>query len=279
MKNKQELITNIFEGKEIRSIWNAEEEDYYYSVVDVINALAKPKDPSDYWTTLKRRLIKEEGSELPTNCRKLKMRAQDGKMRETDTLDTEGIFRLIESVSSPKAEPFKLWLAKLGRQKVDEAFDPSVGIDRMLDYYLNKGYDLGWIKDRVNAIIDRKKLTMTWKSHGIDEASEYAILTNEIYKTWSGMTASEYKSYKGIRKESLRDNMSDLEILLTNIGEVATRELTNTHHPIGLEQNKLISEVGGSIANNTRKDLETKLGKRVINQDNSLNIKYIENGK
>ena len=207
------------------------------------------------------------------------MKAKDGKMRETDTLDTEGILRLIESIPSSKAEPFKLWLASLGKREIDSVFDPSVGIDKMLDYYLNKGYDLGWIQDRVNAIIDRKKLTMTWKSHGIDEASEYAILTNEIYKTWSGMTASEYKSYKGIRKESLRDNMSDLEILLTNIGEVATRELTNTHHPIGLEQNKLISEVGGSIANNTRKDLETKLGKKVINQDNSLNIKYIENGK
>ena len=280
MTNKLELITNLFEGKEIRSVWNVEEEDYYFSVVDVISVLTDNEynKSRNYWKWLKSKLI-EEGSELVSNTNQLKMKAKDGKMRETDTLDTEGILRLIESIPSSKAEPFKLWLASLGKREIDSVFDPSVGIDKMLDYYLNKGYDLGWIQDRVNAIIDRKKLTMTWKSHGIDEASEYAILTNEIYKTWSGMTASEYKSYKGIRKESLRDNMSDLEILLTNIGEVATRELTNTHHPIGLEQNKLISEVGGSITNNTRKDLETKLGKKVINQDNSLNIKYIENGK
>ena len=274
MKEKLEMISNLFEGKEIRSIWDSEKEDYYFSVVDVINVLAEPKDPSDYWTTLKRRLLKEEKSQLPTNCRSLKMKAQDGKMRLTDTLDTEGILRLIESVPSPKAEPFKLWLAHLGKREIDSIYDPSIGIEKMIDYYQNKGYSMDWIVDRINSIITRKKLTNTWEEHGVESNSEYAILTNEIYKQWSGMTASEYKNFKGLRKESLRDNMSDIEILLTHVGEVATRELTNTHHPIGLAQNKLISEVGGSVANNTKKDLEKKLGKKVISDGNKLIDKY-----
>lgn len=264
MKDKLEMISNLFEGKEIRSVWDSDKEDYYFSVVDVINALAEPKDPSDYWTTLKRRLIKEEKSQLPTNCRSLKLRARDGKMRETDTLDTEGILRLIESVPSSKAEPFKLWLAHLGKREIDSIYDPSIGIEKMIDYYQNKGYSMDWIIDRINSIITRKKLTNVWKEHGVESNNEYAILTNEIYREWSGMTASEYKKFKGIRKESLRDNMSDIEILLTHVGEVATRELTNTHNPIGLEQNKLISEVGGGIAKNTRKDLENKLGRNII---------------
>ena len=180
--NKLQTISNLFEDKEIRSIWDKDKEDYYFSVVDVINALAEPKDPSDYWTTLKRRLIKDEGSELPTNCRKLKMKAHDGKLRETDTLDTEGIFRLIESVPSPKAEPFKIWLAKLGRQKVDEVFDPSKGIDEMIDLYLKKDYSLEWIEARIKAILDRKKLTKVWNDNGVKDGNEYAILTNAIYK-------------------------------------------------------------------------------------------------
>ncbi|MBQ6323202.1 MAG: Bro-N domain-containing protein [Bacilli bacterium] len=273
MKNKQELISNLFEEKEIRSIWDSEKEDYYFSVVDVIEVLTESVDASHYWRTLKSRMIKE-GNETVTKCDTFKLKAKDGKMRNTDMLNTEGVLRLIESVPSSKAEPFKMWLASLGKREIDSAFDPSVGIDKMIDYYLNKGYSLSWIKDRIDAIIDRKKLTNTWKNHGIEEASEYAILTNEIYKTWSGMTAREYKQLKGIRKESLRDNMSDLEKLLTNIGEVATRELTNTHHPMGLEQNKLISEVGGSVANNTRKDLEKKLGKKVVSSRNKLINRY-----
>ena len=273
MKNKQELISNLFEEKEIRSIWDSEKEDYYFSVVDVIEVLTESVVASHYWRTLKSRMIKE-GNETVTKCDTFKLKAKDGKMRNTDMLNTEGVLRLIESVPSSKAEPFKMWLASLGKREIDSAFDPSVGIDKMIDYYLNKGYSLSWIKDRIDAIIDRKKLTNTWKNHGIEEASEYAILTNEIYKTWSGMTAREYKQLKGIRKESLRDNMSDLEKLLTNIGEVATRELTNTHHPMGLEQNKLISEVGGSVANNTRKDLEKKLGKKVVSSRNKLINRY-----
>ena len=194
--NKLETIINLFQGHKIRSIWSEEREDYYFSVVDVISALAEPKDPSDYWTTLKRRLVKEEKSEIPTNCRRLKMQAQDGKMRETDALDTKGIFRLIESIPSKKAEPFKLWLAKLGNDKIDEVFDPSKGIEQMIDFYLMKGFDFKWIENRIKSIVDRKKLTYAWKESGIEKPSEFAILTNISYVEWAGMTANEYKTFK-----------------------------------------------------------------------------------
>ena len=277
MNNKLATITQLFDGKEIRSIWDAEIEDYYFSVVDVITVLANPVDSSDYWTTLKRRLLKEEKSELPTKCRRLKMKAKDGKMRSTDTLDTEGVFRLIESIPSPKAEPFKVWLAKLGKDKVDEAFDPSKGIDQMIDFYLKKGYTLEWIEARIKAIINRKKLTNTWKESGVNESVEYAILTNEIYKSWSGMKASEYKAYKGIRKENLRDNMTDIEVILTDLGEVATRELAKEQKPHGLEENKKIARRGGNIAKNTKDNLEKELGKTVISKENSLNYRYEDN--
>ena len=270
------MISYLFEGKEIRSVWDSEKEDYYFSVVDVIGALTESGRTRKYWNDIKKNLT-NEGSELSDRIGQLKLKSKkDGKRYLTDVLDTEGILRLIESVPSSKAEPFKLWLASLGKREIDSVFDPSIGIDRMFDYYLRKGYSISWIKDRLDAIIERKKLTEVWKKHGIEDTSEFAILTNEIYKTWSGMTAREYKKLKSIHKESLRDNMSDLEILLTNIGEVATRELTNVHNPVGLEQNKLISEVGGSIANNTKKDLEEKLGYKVVNNTNNLNIKYID---
>ena len=197
-------------------------------------------------------------------------------MRETDTLDTEGIFRLIESVPSPKAEPFKLWLAKLGREKIDEVFDPSKGIDQMIDFYLKKGYTLEWIETRINAIIDRKELTKVWHDNGIKEGKEYAILTNEIYKEWSGMTAQEYKTYKGIRKENLRDNMSKIEVILTDLGEAATEELAKKHKPQGLEENKKIAKLGGHAAKSARDDLEKNLGNSVISKDNQLSYKYID---
>ena len=224
MNNKLETITNLFEEKEIRSIWDSEKEDYYFSVVDVISALTDSSNPRNYWNMLKVRLT-DEGSELYTSCVQLKMKAQDGKMRLTDTLDTEGIFRLIESVPSKKAEPFKLWLAKLGREEIDNVFDPSKGIDKMIDYYLMKGYTLEWIQIRINAIIDRKKLTKVWYDGGVRTNKEYAILTNTIYKGFSGMTASKYKDFKNIKKENLRDNMMDVEVALTNLGEIATREI------------------------------------------------------
>ena len=284
MKNetsKLKLISNLFEGSEIRSVWDSEKEDYYFSVVDVIKVLTDSKDPSDYWTTLKRRMIKEEKSEIPTNCRELKLKSlKDGKFYKTDTLDTKGIFRLIESVPSSKAEPFKLWLANLGKEKIDEVFDPSKGIDQMIDFYLKKGYDLEWIERRIKAILDRKKLTKTWYEHGIKKETEYGILTNTIYKAWSNMTAREYKDFKNIRKESLRDNMTELEVLLTDIGELTTKELIKEYKPNNLKENIDLAKVGGSIANNTKKDIENKLNKNIITNKNNLNYEYLkENDK
>ncbi len=276
-QDKLETISNLFEGKEIRSIWNSEKEDYYFSVVDVIGVLtdndyAKARN---YWKWLKSKLS-DEGSELVSNTNQLKMKAQDGKLRETDTLDTKGIFRLIESIPSPKAEPFKLWLANLGSERIDEIFDPEIAIGRAINYYRKRGYSDKWIEASLKGILNRNKLADIWKEGGITENYEYGILTNEIYKEWSGMKASEYKAYKGIRKESLRDNMSDIEIALTDLGEIATRELVKKHRPYGLEQNKKIAKMGGNTAKIARKDLESKLGESVITSANTLNYKYIE---
>ena len=274
-QDKLKTISNLFEGKEIRSIWDSEKEDYYFSVVDIINALAEPKEARKYWNDLKRKL-QNEGSELSEKIGQLKMKSlKDGKMYNTDTLDTAGIFRLIESIPSPKAEPFKVWLANLGSEKIDEVFDPSKGIDQMIDIYLKKGYTLEWIESRIKAVIDRKKLTKVWQDNGIKEGKEYGILTNEIYKEWSGMTASEYKSYKGIRKENLRDNMSRIEVILTDLGEAATEELAKKHRPQGLEANKKIAKLGGHAAKSARDDLEKNLGESVITSENNLNYKYI----
>lgn len=278
MKKGIETISNLFEGNEIRSIWDPEKEDYYYSVVDVIKALTDATIPRRYWTDLKRDLL-NEGSQLYENIVQLKLKSsKDGKMYLTDTLDTEGIFRLIESVPSPKAEPFKLWLAKLGRQKVDEVFDPSKGIDQMIDFYLKKGYSLEWIESRIKAIIDRKKLTMVWHDNGVNNDSEYAILTNTIYKEWSGMTASEYKTYKGIRKENLRDNMSDIEIALTSIGEITTRDIAKNEHPNGLKENIRVAKRGGNVAKAARNAYENATNISAISKDNYLNYKYFNDG-
>ena len=274
MNDKLATITQLFDGKEIRSIWDAEKEDYYFSVVDVIETLTDSNIPKRYWTDLKRKLI-DEGSELYEKIVRLKMKAQDGKMRETDALDTKGIFRLIESVPSPKAEPFKMWLAKLGSDKIDEAFDPSKGIDQMIDFYLKKGYTLEWIESRIKAIIERKKLTNTWKENGVREGVEYAILTNDIYKEWSGMTAQEYKSYKG----NLRDNMTDLEVAITNIGELATREIDKNEKPQGLNQNRKVAKRGGGVAKRTKDFFEEETGSKVISKDNSLNYQYLDDDK
>ena len=276
--NKLETITKLFEGKEIRSVWNSEEEDYYFSVIDIISALTESNIPRRYWSDLKKKLI-DEGSQLYDFIVQLKMKAKDGKYRPTDTLNTEGIFRLIESIPSPKAEPFKLWLAKLGREEIDNVFDPSKGIDKMIDYYLTKGYSLEWIEARIKAIIDRKKLTKTWKDNGINDNIDYAILTNEIYKEWSGMTAQQYKSYKNIRKESLRDNMTDIEVALTDLGEIATRELAKKHKPLGLKENKKVAKMGGHTAKVAREELEKNLGENVVSKDNALSYKYVEEDK
>ena len=278
MNNKLATITNLFEGKEIRSIWDAEKEEYYFSVVDVINALAEPKDSRKYWSSLKARL-KKEGSEVTTNCSQLKMLAPDGKVRLRDAMKTSDIFRLVESIPSKNAEPFKMWLANLGSERIDEVFDPEIAIKRAIDYYRKRGYDDKWIENRIKATLDRNKLTDVWKDGGITEDFEYDILTNEIYKEWSGMTAREYKSFKGIRKENLRDNMSDVEVALTNLGEIATRELAKEHKPFGLEQNKKIAKMGGNSAKVAKDDLEKKLGKKVITSNNKLNYKYKDDYK
>ena len=275
MDTKLETISNLFEDNEIRSIWNSEKEEYYFSIVDIIAALTNAKIPRNYWSDLKRKLI-NEGSELHEKIVQLKMKAQDGKLRETDTLDTKGILRLIESVPSPKAEPFKLWLANLGSERIDEVFDPEIAVNRAVEYYRRRGYNDKWIKTRLTGIVDRFKLTDVWKEQGITKDYEYGILTNEIYKSWSGMKASEYKKFKGIRKESLRDNMTDIEVALTDLGEIATRELAKEHKPFGLEQNRQIAKRGGNIAKITRDNLEKELGRTVISSKNSLNYEYID---
>ncbi len=275
-KDKLETISNLFEGKEIRSIWDTEKEDYYFSVVDVIGALTNANIPRNYWSDLKRKLL-SEGSELHENIVQLKMKSKkDGKNYLTDALDTKGILRLIESVPSPKAEPFKIWLANLGSERIDEVFDPEIAIKRAISYYRQRGYSDKWIETRLKGILNRNKLTDVWKDAGISKEYEYGILTNEIYKEWSGMKASEYKEYKGIRKESLRDNMSDIEIVLTDLGEIATRELAKEHKPYGLEQNKVIAKMGGNVSKVARDNLEQKLGKSVISNQNNLNYQYLE---
>ena len=272
--NKLETITKLFEGKEVRSIWDAEKEEYYFSVVDVIGALVENKIPRNYWSDLKRRLI-DEGSQLHEKIVQLKMKSKkDGKNYLTDTLDTKGVFRLIESVPSKKAEPFKLWLAKIGSERIDEVFDPEIAIKRAVNYYRNRGYSDKWIEARLKGILTRNKLTDVWKENGIEKDYEYAILTNEIYKSWSGMKASEYKEYKNIRKESLRDNMTDIEVALTDLGEIATRELAKEHRPYGLEENKNVAKMGGHAAKVAREDLEKNLGKTVISHKNALDYQY-----
>lgn len=279
MKNdKLETISNLFEGSEIRSIWNSEKEEYYFSVIDIIRALTDSKIPKRYWSDLKRKLT-EEGSELYENIVQLKLKANDGKMRETDTLDTKGILRLIESIPSPKAEPFKLWLAQMGNDRIDEVFDPELAVNRAVDYYRSRGYDDNWIKARMAGVVDRRKLTDVWKENGITKNIEYAVLTNEIYQAWSGMKASEYKEFKGIRKESLRDNMTDIEVALTDLGEIATRELAKKHRPYGLEENKKVANMGGHAAKVARDDIEKNLGESVVTRKNALNYKYIDSNK
>ena len=278
MNNKLATITNLFEGKEVRSIWNKDKEDYYFSVIDIISVLTESSDPSHYWRTLKSRMIKE-GNETVTNCDTFKLKAKDGKMRNTDMLDTQNIFRLIESIPSPKAESFKMWLASLGRERIDEVFDPEIAVNRAVEYYRKRGYDDKWIKSRLTGIVDRFKLTDVWKESGITKDYEYGILTNEIYKSWSGMKASEYKAFKGLRKESLRDNMTDIEVVLTDLGEIATRELAKEHKPFGLEQNKKIAKMGGNAAKAARDNIEKNLGKTVISNKNSLNYEYVDETK
>jgi len=276
MKESQiHLINKIFNNKTIRTVWNKEEEKYYISVVDIVETLTDSVDSAGYWRKLKQRL-KEEGNETVTNCHGLKLKARDGRYRLTDVVDIEGMFRIIESIPSKKAEPMKLWLAKLGKERIDEIFDPSLTVQRAVNTYRAKGYDEEWIAKRIKGIQDRKKLTDVWKDNGVTKEVEYAILTNEIYKEWSGFTAKEYKDYKGLRKESLRDNMTDIEVALADLGEIATRELAKQHKPFGLEQNKTVAKIGGHTAKVARDELEKNLGRSIVSRDNALPYEYIE---
>ncbi len=276
--NKLQAISKIFESDNIRTVWDKEAEKYYISVVDVVGTLSESKDPQSYWRKLKQRL-KEEGNETVTNCHALKMKAQDGKYRLTDVTDIEGMFRLIQSIPSKKAEPFKQWLAKLGSERIDETFDPSLALQRAIDLYRVKGYDEAWIAKRIKALQERKHLTDVWKDGGVEKGLEYAILTNEIYKTWSGMTAKEYKQHKGLRKENLRDNMDSIELILTDLSEEATKLIAKEKRPKGLKENIKVARDGGNVAKTAREDLEQKVGKSIVTSDNKLNYKYIEDNK
>ena len=266
----------LYENKEIRSAWDEEKEEWYFSIVDVVGVLTESENPQVYWRVLKKRL-KEEGNETVTNCNGLKMKAADGKMRLTDVADMQGIFRIIQSIPSPKAEPFKLWLAEVGKERIDEIIDPELTIDRALETYLKKGYSREWINQRLQAIQVRKELTDAWDDHGIEKGIEYAILTDEITKAWSGMTTRKYKDLKGLKKENLRDNMTTLEIVLNMLAEATTTELTKTTNPQGLEENKKVAKEGGSVAGNARKEIEQKTGKPVITSKNAVDLsKLIE---
>ena len=279
-ENKLETITNLFENSTIRSIWNEEKEEYYFSVIDVIGALTNNdyQKSRNYWKWLKNKL-NNEGSELVSNTNQLKMKSSDGKYYNTDTLDTQGIFRLIESVPSPKAEPMKMWLANLGKERIDEVFDPEIAGNRIINYYRSKGYSDEWIKKRLTGMVDRFKLTDIWKDGGIEKPVEYAMLTNEIYKSWSGMKASEYKAYKGIRKESLRDNMTDIEVLLTDLGEIATRDIAKTENPQGFKENLKVARKGGQVAKDARNSYEKATNKSAISNENALNYQYVNEAK
>lgn len=262
----------IFEGSQIRSVWDNEREEWYFSVVDVIGSLTESNNPRDYWYRVKKRMSEEERSELSTFCRQLKLKSTDGKSYKTDVADMQGIFRIIQSVPSPKAEPFKMWLAEVGKERIDEIIDPELTIDRALEGYARKGYSREWMNQRLQAIQVRKELTDTWQDHGVKAGNEYAILTNEISKAWSGMTTREYKDFKGLKKENLRDNMSTTELILNMLAETATKDIAEATNPQGLDENKQVAQDGGSIAGDARKSIEARTGKPVITSKNAIDL-------
>lgn len=264
----------IFENQTIRTAWDEEHEEWYFSVVDVVKVLTESPDYNTgrkYWNKLKQRL-KEEGSQLVTHCHQLKMKAADGKRRLTDVASTEQLFRLIQSIPSKKAEPFKLWLAQIGRERIEEVIDPELIIERALSTYAQKGYPPEWINQRLQTIRARKELTDAWDAHGVKQGKEYAILTDELTKAWSGMSTRQYKNLKGLKKENLRDNMSTLELALNMLAEATTTELTNTQNPQGLAENRKVSRLGGSVAGNARKEIEAQTGRPVITAENADSI-------
>ncbi len=274
----KEKSIKLFEQKQIRSHWNEEQEKWYFSIIDVVGILTDQDNiqgARNYWKVLKHRLLKE-GNETVTNCNRLKLRATDGKMRMTDVADTEQLFRLIQSIPSKKAEPFKLWLAKVGKERIDEIEDPELAFERAMETYLKKGYSKEWINQRLKSIEVRKELTDEWDTRGVKKGLEYAILTNEITEAWSGFDVKNYKELKGLKKENLRDNMTNLELVLNMLAEVTTTEISKEKKPETFEKNRIIANQGGTIAGNARKEIEEKSGKKVIS---SANAKKLLKGK
>jgi hypothetical protein len=262
----------LFETKQVRSLWDAEREVWFFSIVDVVAVLTESPAPRKYWSVLKTRL-KKEGSELATNCSQLKMQSVDGKNYLTDVADTEQLLRLVQSIPSPKAEPFKQWLARVGYERIEETDDPELAFDRAMETYLKKGYSKDWINQRLKSIEVRKELTDEWENRGVQKGQEFAILTDEITKAWSGLTTKQYKQVKGLKKEGLRDNMSNLELVLNMLAEATTTEISREKQPTGLDQNIRIAKQGGTIAGNTRKEIEEKTGKPVVSAQNAKRLK------
>lgn len=261
----------IFEGSQIRSVWDNEREEWYFSIVDVVGVLSESKNPTDYLRKMKKR---DEilASYLGTNCPKVGMVSTNGKIRKVLAGNLKDVFRIIQSIPSPKAEPFKMWLAEVGKERIDEIIDPELTIDRALEGYARKGYSREWINQRLQAIQVRKELTDTWQDHGVKASNEYAILTNEISKAWSGMTTREYKDFKGLKKENLRDNMSTTELILNMLAETATKDIAEATNPQGLDENKQVAQDGGSIAGDARKSIEARTGKPVITSKNAIDL-------
>ena len=267
----------LFENKEIRTAWDEEREDWCFSVVDVVAVLTNSPNPQTYWRVMKKRL-KDEGNETVTKCNALKMTAADGKKRLTDVATTEQLLRIIQSIPSPKAEPFKLWLAEVGRERIEETIDPELTIDRALETYLKKGYSREWINQRLQAIQVRKELTDEWQDRGVQKGVEFAILTDEITRAWSGMTTRQYKKLKGLKKENLRDNMTTLEIVLNMLAEATTTELSKVHQPQGFAESREIAKRGGSYAGETRKSIEADTGRSIITSENAAQLNAVVTG-
>ena len=272
----KETAIKLFDQKQIRSIWNDNDEKWYFSIVDVVGVLSDSENPNNYWKVLKNRLNKE-GSQLVTNCNQLKMLSRDGKYYKTDVADTEQLFRLIQSIPLKKAEPFKLWLAQVGRERINEIEDPELGFDRLMETYLKKGYSKSWINQRLKSIEVRKELTDEWDNRGVKKGQEYAILTNEITKAWSGLSVNEYKNLKDLKKGNLRDNMSNLELVLNMLAEATTTEISKEKQPKTFVESKKIAKQGGTIAGNTRKQIEEKTGKKIVSKLNAID--YLESKK
>ena len=267
----------LFENQPIRTAWNEELEEWYFSIIDVVAVLTESKDANAYWRKLKQRLLKD-GNATVTNCHALKMTAADGKRRLTDVANTEQLLRIIQSIPSKKAEPFKLWLAQVGRDRIEEIIDPELTIDRALETYAKKGYPADWINQRLQTIRARKELTDEWQSHGVQKGKEYAILTDEVTKAWSGMSTRQYKNYKGLKKENLRDNMSTLELALNMLAEATTTELTKVQNPYGLEANRNVAKTGGQIAGEARMRIEKETGNPVITNQNAASLNSVVTG-